>query len=544
MDNDLVNKTDEELQEIVRLAENANISGSRHSKALIELDIRHKKRMEANKNQVKLVAKSGKIYTILREIGKGGFGVVYLVEGEGKQHYALKFLSPLGDVDVRVQLEAEITSVLGLVHPNIIEIFDYGEGIIDSHLGAFIISEYCPDGNYRAKLIQGVSGEDSLKNVLSDIKQVLTGLKTLHSRTVHRDLKPENILISGDQLKLADFGLSKFVDEATRTLTFKGSGTPRYMAPEVWLKKHATPSSDLYSLGVIFYEALTGQSPFESEDIYELRNMHLVKPAPRVKDINPLIPNKIDGIVKKLLLKESEKRYQSAEEVLQAIDDAAIQPAPELITILDKARKFHDAQETQKSEHEIAEQKKLDEIARDQYKESEIVDMVASVIEEFNSNMPEIKITESKGYNHAVLAYAGRDVITYRLGNRTLVVHFFGKGELFQNPKVPGRMKTLVDNYVVHGGFIEIREDGQDRQGWNLYLIRKPEEIYGEWYIVETDLSGLSGKALRYPPMATAATLFADNLSCHLANVMHIYNLKSKKIERTDILKILDKFIP
>src|SRR5581483_9311749 len=96
----------------------------------------------------------------------------------------------------------------------------------------------------------------SIQEIVGHVKQMLEGLKALHTKTVHRDLKPENILLSSETLKIGDFGLAKFVDEATRTLTFKGSGTPRYMAPEVWTGQHVVPATDLYALGVLFFEAV------------------------------------------------------------------------------------------------------------------------------------------------------------------------------------------------------------------------------------------------------------------------------------------------
>lgn len=198
---------------------------------------------------------------------------------EEGQTYALKFLPSRSD-DSRAQLESEIKSVLNLDNENVIKFLDFGECEINSVSGLFLISEYCADGNYRSMLSNSID-DISIEKTLIEIKQILNGLSSLHNRTIHRDLKPENILISSGILKLTDFGISKFLNEATRTLTFKGSGTPRYMAPEIWENKHATPATDLYSLGIILFEALTGKPPFESDDVYELRRMHLYTPSPR-----------------------------------------------------------------------------------------------------------------------------------------------------------------------------------------------------------------------------------------------------------------------
>jgi serine/threonine-protein kinase len=146
------------------------------------------------------------------------------------------------------------------------------------------------------------------------------GLECLHGKIVHRDLKPENILVAGDILKIGDFGLAKFVDEATKTLTFKGSGTPRYMAPEIWRGLHASPAADLYAIGVMLFEAVVGRPPFEAEDTIALRNLHLYEPAPRVRLLNSAVPNMIDDLVKKLLDKDPASRYQTVREVLNILE--------------------------------------------------------------------------------------------------------------------------------------------------------------------------------------------------------------------------------
>jgi len=484
--------------------------------------------------------KNNKKYTIKKELGRGGFGIVYLVEDSNGDNFALKFI-PQGSNDSQTQYEAEIKTTLELNSPNIIKIFDYGQCELNATSGFFIISEYCKDGNYKSIISQP---NVSIERKISDIKQILTGLEILHSKTIHRDLKPENILLFGDTLKITDFGLSKYIDEATRTLTFKGCGTPAYMAPEIWESKHATKTADLYSLGIILFESLTGELPFYSEDIYEIRKKHLYSPSPRAKSINKEIPEYIDGIIKKLLLKEPEKRFQSSQEVLEEISKKDYQPTINFDPLIERARKFHDTEEAQKIKLKSIESKMEEELNKNIYKENEVIEMVDNVVNEFNRNIVEIKINSSRRGCEEENKNASRDAVCYIFGNRTMTVHFFGKNELFNDPIVPGRMDELKNSHVVHGGFIEIKENNQDRQGWNLYLTRKPEEMYGQWFIVETDVSALTGKAFKFPPVATDARLFSDNLSCHLGKCMHVYNLKSKKLEQNDIVKILKYFIP
>lgn len=490
------------------------------------------------KNVIK--GKNNKRYEIKDELGRGGFGIVYLVEDSRGNDYALKFI-PQGANDSQVQFEAEIKATLGLNSPNIIKIFDYGGCNLNATSGFFVISEYSRNGNYKSLISKT---DTSIEEKISDIKQILKGLEVLHSKTVHRDIKPENILLFEDTLKITDFGLSKYINEATRTLTFKGSGTPAYMAPEIWENEHATEATDLYSLGIMLFESLTGQLPFYSEDIYEVREKHLYSASPRAKSINKEIPEHVDGIIKKLLLKEPEKRFQSAREVLEALSKTNPQPTIDFKIIIEKARKFHDNEEAQKMGIKSIQLKIEEEFKRSIYKESEVIEMVDNVVEEFNRNIIEFKINSSRRGRERENEKNSHDAVHYLFGNRTMVIHFFGENELFNNPIVPGRMDALKSNHVVHGGYIEIRENHQDRQGWNLYLTREPDEMYGQWFIVETDVSSLTGRAFKFPPVATDASLFSDNLACHLERVMHTYSLKSKKLEQSDIVKILKYFIP
>ena len=449
--------------------------------------------------------------------------------------YALKLLGPAQAQEVQVSFEREVKSTFGLNHPNLLNIHDYGEAACDGQLWLFTVAEYCSDGDYRRTLSLYRQNSPSIQTVIHDMEQILQGLEALHARIIHRDLKPANILCVGETLKITDFGLAKFVDVATRTFTFKGGGTPLYMAPETWLMKRATPATDLYALGIMFFEALTGQPPFLLADVYALRDAHLFTPAPRIKSKNALVPDLVDGIIAKLLTKEPGQRYQTAGEVLSALE-SLIAPAPpqEIAQIAERLRRQHDAAEGQRLEQLRQQAVERDERALIHYMEKELVRLIDEVVEEINANLVETKI-------EITLVGGAR---CYRFGRRTLKIHFFEPGALFRNPEVPGRMAVLRNRYVVHEGFIEVQENGDDREGWNVVLVRPPESPYGEWRIVETRVSALTGRITRYEPIATEATLFADNLANHWTPAVHIYTLNDKLLERGDVFKVLAVFVP
>lgn len=105
-------------------------------------------------------------------------------------------------------------------------------------------------------------------------------------------------------------------------------------------------------------------------------------------------------------------------------------------------------------------------------------------------------------------------------------------------------MAYLKKRHAVHGGYIEIHEHGDDCEGWNIVLVRPPNDLYGTWRLVETRVSPLTNRMTRYEPVATNAQMFADNLACHWAPTMHTYQLTDKELMKADIVRILGVFIP
>ena len=483
----------------------------------------------------KVTATSGKIYTVIKEIGRGGFGVVYLAQDEVGAQHALKILSPASDPEVQLSFGQELQSTAGLHHPNILSVHDHGSMVLGADQALFTVAEYCPDGDYRRVVDEYARTRPPLERVLDDFHQILDGLEVLHTKILHRDLKPENVLRQGDVKKLADFGLAKFVDQATRTLTFKGFGTPQYMAPEVWARHGVTAATDLYAIGVMLFEALTGIPPFTGGDIMQVRDGHLYTPAPRAKSLNPDIPDFLDGIVKKMLAKDPRDRYQSARDANDALRALARESGNSLgQEIAARMRKHHDAKEAE--ELRILESYKAaeDAQARNRYKQEELLTLFDEVMSEINGSLEEVKIR--------IQSFAtGR---AYLFGNRTLLVHFFDFGALFRDPLVPGRLEVLRQRHVVHAGYIEITENGEDREGWNIVLVRPSDEMYGDWLLVETRVNPLTGRRTRFEPIATKAQLFADNLFCHWRPAMHSFVLKDKPLEKVDVYQIFGVFIP
>jgi hypothetical protein len=486
--------------------------------------------------RITLVASSGVKYTTVRGIGSGGFGSVFLAHDESGKEFALKLIAPAVDPQAVASFRQEIESTSGLDQTNILRVIDWGQGTIKGQPALFVISELCGDGDYRGVINSYASKGFPLDVILGHFGQILSGLAVLHSKVIHRDIKPENVLRRGAVLKIGDYGLAKFVDEATRTLTFKGAGTPRYLAPEVWQRQSATLATDLYAIGVMLFEALTGRPPYTAIDLFKLRDEHLYAPVPRPKSINPNVPDYLDGIVKKLLAKAPADRYQSAGEVMEALSKlgggGSSAAAREIVA---RARHYHDLEEARSLEILKNLTAAEEETKRNLFARRELVASFDNAVAEINAQMAETKIKLVESLT------AGR---AYEFGPRILMIWFFDRNEIFRG-LIPGLAAVLRARNVADGGFVRITEHGDHREGWNIVQVRGADAAYGEWVLVETRTSPLVGTPPRkFEPFATEATLLGVNLAHHWTPAMHIYQLSDKRLEVADVYRILNLLVP
>ena len=263
-------------------------------------------------------------YNIQNKIGEGGMGVVYKAEDlKLGRSVAIKFLPShlASSEDNKARFMREAKSAAALNHPNILGIYEIDEE--DSSL--FLVMEFV-DGETLKTYIPKISKGTGLpvEQAIDWIEQISNGLKTAHSiNIIHRDIKTENIMITKDgRLKIMDFGLAKLKNQTGLTKTGTSLGTLSYMSPE---QSHGVPAdnrSDIWSLGVVFYEILTGELPFKSEHeaglFYVIANESPAAP----NMLNKKIPHQIDSLVMKMLEKEPDKRFQSVDELLKALNEA------------------------------------------------------------------------------------------------------------------------------------------------------------------------------------------------------------------------------
>jgi|GEM_PF-1047169 len=268
-------------------------------------------------------------YQILSKIGKGAAAEVFrAMDTRLGRPVALKLLrdASSGDPGFMQRFHNEARSVAGLSHPNIVTVYDY-----DSHEDQFFIAmEYMPGPDLKRYLSErGPLPEDEARNLSA---QILRGLGAAHAvGIVHRDIKPHNVLLSADGTpKVGDFGIAKATGEPGLTSTGIMFGTPYYLAPEMASGEPATFRSDLYAVGVMLYEMLSGRLPFERDSVLGVVHAHAFEEPPPLSTLAPGVSPGMFAVVNKAMDKDPKKRYASASEMANALTatGAQVSPAP------------------------------------------------------------------------------------------------------------------------------------------------------------------------------------------------------------------------
>jgi serine/threonine protein kinase/Tfp pilus assembly protein PilF len=267
-------------------------------------------------------------YRILEPLGEGGMGTVYLAEDTHLgRRVAIKFPSVNSDShDYRARFLREARAVSELSHPGIATLFDYGE---TTEGRPFLVMELAR-GRSLSELMQ--KGELNLPRAVAIVRDVALALVEAHARgVVHRDIKPSNIMIDdGGQVKVLDFGLAKQLSKdhvlssepeaqtllSTETRSGVVLGTPAYLSPEQAIGGAVDGRSDLFALGTLLYEAITGRTPFAGNSFIEIAANVLHVQPPEPSKINHNVPKELDFITLKALAKKPSKRYQSAKELI------------------------------------------------------------------------------------------------------------------------------------------------------------------------------------------------------------------------------------
>lgn len=262
-------------------------------------------------------------YTVVKEIGVGGMGVVYHCRDELlTRDVAIKMLLPelMSDKKNLEVFRQEARLAAQLEHPNLVTVYDIGVEERHGKQHHFLAMEYLTGGNLAIRLQDSAL---SLEHALNWMKQLASGISFAHKRgVIHQDIKADNIFITNEgDLKIGDFGLARLLAGRVGAGNTKIMGTPAYMSPELARGEPQDHRSDIYSLGVLFFEMATGSLPFRAKGMIEMAMKHATAAIPSIRRQNPEAPEVLDKVIRRMMAKMAEDRYQSAADILDIIDE-------------------------------------------------------------------------------------------------------------------------------------------------------------------------------------------------------------------------------
>ncbi|WP_301108928.1 Stk1 family PASTA domain-containing Ser/Thr kinase [Sporosarcina sp.] len=256
----------------------------------------------------------GQRYEIIRVIGDGGMSRVYLAHDIIlDRDVAIKVLHYdfANEEELKKRFQREALSATSLTHPHIVNIFDVGQ---EDELH-YLVMEYIPGRTLKEYI--HTHGALSAEHAVSIMLQLVSAISHAHHNgIVHRDIKPQNVLMNGeDDVKITDFGIAMALNSTAHTKTNSVIGTVHYLSPEQARGGMATKRSDIYSLGIVFYELLTGKLPFSAETAVAIALKHLQEETPSVREQLPEIPQSVENVILKATAKDANYRYDTADDM-------------------------------------------------------------------------------------------------------------------------------------------------------------------------------------------------------------------------------------
>ncbi|MEY7999669.1 serine/threonine-protein kinase [Clostridium sp. Mt-5] len=460
--------------------------------------------------------RNGQQYLIENAINSGGFGIVFKTKRlNDNTIWAIKTIqSNFEDGEQYNAFINEINTSSKIKCENVIQYEFTHDGKKYPELPPYIIMEYANQGDLRKVIDDYKSKKEFIPNelLISFYNQLINGMKSVNSVLVHRDIKPENILISNSQLKISDFGLSKFASEKTRKITFKGYGTYMYVAPEAWNNDKNTIQLDIYSMGIVFYELATLQYPYHvsnTRNLNEWKNAHMFQIPDVPNKINNNISPVISNVIMKMLEKSTSKRFSNWNDIYNYFKTENLGTSTigsEYINaMLNNRLQKDDSIKREISKKEIQQKKENEFCNLVKYKfQQDIYEPLISFIGEFNSKYPNgnIKVEQiredHKYYSDEYLNIYSFRIITpshntisiclapvierLYLGEEKYRMHMYGEQREFTP-----QMFKIREGKIMAWGYLETK----NKTGFNILLVQKDDDMYGKFFIMENSCNGL-----------------------------------------------------
>lgn len=497
------------------------------------------------------------VYVLDEIIGQGGFGYVF------KSHrvsdntiFAIKTTLPsFGDNSSLESFKNEIATASHVSGDNVIRYEYVHNGEEFPEYPPYIIMEYA-DGGTLTQILKGrreTNKQYSNVELVHIYKQLAQGMRCVNAKLIHRDIKPDNILLCGNQLKISDFGLSKVAIEGTRTLTFKGGGTPLYMSPEAWDLSKNTIQMDIYAMGMVFYELATLQYPYipMPTTYEECKAAHMYSQAISASKINPNLSASTVSIINRMLEKSAKRRFANWDEIIELLD-VQHKPASLIDSIAATAVAAINKQDAIRQE----------QVNRQKQKQHEDEDFIRLVRSQFEQSIlsPIIEFAETVNGQ-----YAGKDKLTFPANqytapgqtkfywklivppNNSITINFEAiLKDNFQREVPVDRVfrnsGTRKENYIPQYNKRNILGWGEATNkaglGFNIILLDSGE-LYGDWLIMNNrnNLSGLTGR-MRREPFAFSLAELPEELP--RVQMTHLYQANFEEFTAESFLRLIN----
>jgi len=491
-------------------------------------------------------------YEIIDSIGNGGFATVFKIKKQSDGSlWALKTLfETYHDEKLLKGLINEGNLAVKITHPNVIKYIFFHDGSLFNELPPYIIMEFANQGTLRKIIEKQLIKKEFLQNVELGqyCNELINGMEAINAELVHRDIKPENILVKDNVIKISDFGLSKIAEEQTRTSTFKGFGTAKYVAPECWKNGKNTIKMDIYSMGIVFFELATLTHPLKvanANNFLEWQDAHLFQHPRKPEEINSGISPIFSQVILKMLEKDTSKRFNDWAEIRNALGKESLPQTKNTALIdnmlkrrIDKDNEIKTEQlKIQKKQTEIKEFKKLVKFQI----EKDIIEPLRSFVNEFNAKYigNKIFIGEDKEGKYSIKLVSNYLLILeiYPLLDedfvRTRAVDDYGRTINVTRLERPLFKKRKI---MAWG-----RLYNQFGKGFNVILVEKIDEIYGEFFVLWNTNSGINARPRNSEPFA----FDLDELEKEINSIgaIHRYNIKVEPLQIEHFVKFLDETI-
>lgn len=422
-------------------------------------------------------------FTISDFLGNGAFGEVYRAIGANSGIVVAVKLIPvsmLPSEESQTAILNEIRTAQEVEHPNVVRIL-YVNDDISSSLGPYVFMEYIPGGNL-AQLLRrqmAAKAEIPLNRAFEMMIDIAQGARAINAKVIHRDIKPDNILIADGKLKISDFGISKFVDESTRTKTFKGGQHIAYMAPEGWLLEGNTFKIDVYSVGLVYHELFTLNHPLldkvkDSSNFLEWEKAHLYEQCPDVRNLRKDVPIGVAQLLTRMVSKRPQDR-PSWDDVLKLLSEPSSGSGtvthPSVSAAVEAAIVRRQQDETMRLGKLQQQSDREKQVELYGYSCSILLKSLDPVVEQFNELFQHGRITFAQDWtanNYSVPS------------GKSIRIFFF-------EPRRSGI--KVRGGEIIGGGWIGVA----DGRSANLILLRQgPDDLYGRWAVCEIGIMALA----------------------------------------------------